>query len=177
MDEIILPAQQMPMRTGRLFLGDYLASSHEEKVTSLIERNVTYILSLGFEVSPFELFQHSVAQAYSFQGPAQACGCQGSAQAYSFHCYAWSIEDNPQVWRQMKSLLPDIVELLHSLLSSGHNVYVHCHAGISRSATVVIYYLMRYHGLSYSTARGLVQCYRPIICPNSGFAQALQELA
>lgn len=52
-------------------------------------------------------------------------------------------------------------------------VLVHCYAGISRSATVVIAYLMRYRGLSFDAAYALVKLKRPCINPNSGFVTQL----
>lgn len=48
------------------------------------------------------------------------------------------------------------------------NVLVHCYAGISRSATVVIAYLMKKRDIGHRQAMSLVSQYRPQINPNSG---------
>lgn len=53
-------------------------------------------------------------------------------------------------------------------------VLVHCLAGVSRSATVVIAYLMWKRGLSLYAARRHVAEVRPWIRPNSGFQRQLQ---
>lgn len=44
------------------------------------------------------------------------------------------------------------------------NVLVHCMAGVSRSATLVIAYLMRARGMSLETAFAVVKKRRPIVC-------------
>lgn len=41
-------------------------------------------------------------------------------------------------------LVPQAAEIIRESLNRGESVLVHCHAGAQRSATVVIYYLMRY---------------------------------
>ncbi|KAF2069722.1 hypothetical protein CYY_008963 [Polysphondylium violaceum] len=55
------------------------------------------------------------------------------------------------------------------------NVLVHCFAGISRSATVVVAYIMRKLKISLEDALGLVTDARPIVCPNEGFMKQLQK--
>uniref|UniRef100_A0A3B1J3B8 Dual specificity protein phosphatase n=1 Tax=Astyanax mexicanus TaxID=7994 RepID=A0A3B1J3B8_ASTMX len=54
-------------------------------------------------------------------------------------------------------------------------VLVHCARGISRSATLVLAYLMIYEGLTVSEAIKAVRCHRNIL-PNAGFLQQLREL-
>jgi protein-tyrosine phosphatase len=69
------------------------------------------------------------------------------------------------------------VELLDYLFSAGHTVLVHCMAGISRSATVVIAWLILYRGMCYDAAYAAVSAARPIIRPNDHFMQILQRLS
>lgn len=52
---------------------------------------------------------------------------------------------------------------------------VHCHAGVSRSSACVIAYLMQSKGLSFQAAFQFASLRRPIIFPNMGFQQQLQE--
>jgi hypothetical protein len=58
---------------------------------------------------------------------------------------------------------------IESHLSQGHNVYVHCMAGISRSSTIVLYWLMRKFQMNLLEALTFLKQQRPIIRPNDGF--------
>ncbi|XP_037320750.2 dual specificity protein phosphatase 19-like isoform X2 [Pungitius pungitius] len=53
-------------------------------------------------------------------------------------------------------------------------VLVHCNAGVSRSASVVIGYLMMREGLTFDEAYAQVKLARPSTRPNPGFHRQLQ---
>lgn len=53
-------------------------------------------------------------------------------------------------------------------------VLVHCYYGVSRSATVVIAYIMQKYTLSYSEAFEKVKAKRSIVFPNQGFVAQLK---
>lgn len=54
-------------------------------------------------------------------------------------------------------------------------VLVHCGAGLSRSVSVVIAYLCRYAGMSYSEALSLVKARRPGAAPADCFKLAIER--
>ncbi|ERL88977.1 hypothetical protein D910_06355 [Dendroctonus ponderosae] len=56
------------------------------------------------------------------------------------------------------------------------NVLVHCNAGISRSASVVIAYLIIKRNLLFDDAYALVKQARATVKPNDGFMKQLQHL-
>jgi hypothetical protein len=58
---------------------------------------------------------------------------------------------------------------LDEWLRAGNRVLVHCHAGISRSATAVVWYLVKYRGLSWDDAHALVRRGRQKARPNIRF--------
>ena len=66
-------------------------------------------------------------------------------------------------------------ELIHSEITKGRRVFIHCHAGISRSATLVIAYLMKYCRMSFNGAFSYVKSKRQRINPNPGFIKQLQD--
>lgn len=59
--------------------------------------------------------------------------------------------------------------------SKGGVVLVHCNAGVSRAAAIIIGFLMYSEGLSFAMAFSVVKNARPAICPNSGFVEQLQK--
>lgn len=67
----------------------------------------------------------------------------------------------------------DISELIDKELNNGNTVLVHCFAGISRSATIVIAYIMKKYRWTYSKAYIFVKTKRPIVDPNFGFVTQL----
>ena len=45
-----------------------------------------------------------------------------------------------------------MTDFIDSVIAENGKVLVHCYAGVSRSATTVIQYLMRTYGLSFANA-------------------------
>ena len=75
----------------------------------------------------------------------------------------------------------DTFDFIDSTLRSDANnhLLVHCNAGVSRSASIVIAYLMQKSTLgtsSYQAAYEHVKKCRPIICPNANFVKQLKAL-
>ena len=70
--------------------------------------------------------------------------------------------------------LYDRTELLLSGRKDGA-VFVHCNAGVSRAATVVIAYYMKTQRVDWRTAYQHVKTVRSCIRPNDGFMKQLKE--
>ncbi|NXU53198.1 DS13B phosphatase, partial [Turnix velox] len=62
-----------------------------------------------------------------------------------------------------------------ALNTSGGKVFVHCAMGISRSATLVLAFLMIHENMTLVDALKAVSAHRDI-CPNSGFLSQLRDL-
>ncbi|KAF5379079.1 hypothetical protein D9615_005973 [Tricholomella constricta] len=73
----------------------------------------------------------------------------------------------------LRHLLPS-VHFIGAELDKGRGVLVHCHAGISRSATVVAAYLMYSKNLDTGAALEMIRNVRPNIEPNQGFLRQLE---
>lgn len=74
-------------------------------------------------------------------------------------------------------ILADALLYIQTCRDKGHNILVHCNAGISRAPSVVILYLMKNQGMSFDSAFQLVKEARPHIQPNQGFLQQLKLMA
>jgi len=69
----------------------------------------------------------------------------------------------------IEEFFPEATEFIHSWLSREQKVLVHCRAGVSRSASVVLAYLVEYHKYSLHDAIFLARSHRPVVTPNLGF--------
>ncbi|XP_060517463.1 dual specificity protein phosphatase 18-like [Cylas formicarius] len=71
--------------------------------------------------------------------------------------------------------LDEAADLVHQVAISGGRTLVYCVAGVSRSASVCIAYMMKYHRMSLLEAYTYVKRVRPRIRPNCGFFKQLIE--
>jgi len=86
----------------------------------------------------------------------------------------YKIEDHSE--ENILIILPNIIDKIRELNNNGAKIFVHCFAGVSRSATVVLYYLMFYHKYSLETAFRFLRSKRMGIQPNPGFIKQLISL-
>ncbi|KAM6156193.1 dual specificity protein phosphatase 18 [Rhynchocyon petersi] len=66
-----------------------------------------------------------------------------------------------------------IADHIHSVEMRRGRTLLHCAAGVSRSATLCLAYLMKYHAMSLLDAHIWTKSCRPIIRPNNGFWEQL----
>jgi protein-tyrosine phosphatase len=78
-------------------------------------------------------------------------------------------DENILIW------FKEAFDFINEAINNKGKVYVHCAMGISRSASVVIGYLMYVNKLTYDDAFEFVYNKRKQICPNKGFVKQLQE--
>jgi Dual specificity phosphatase, catalytic domain len=98
----------------------------------------------------------------------------GREDPYQCKMHVWSaIEDAapaPSIeWLQRQ------VEFVDARRKAGDTVYVHCHAGISRSGMVVIAYEMYKNRWTRDEALKFVRSKRPVTRPNPAFWDRLRE--
>ena len=67
------------------------------------------------------------------------------------------------------------IEFIKTAKKEQKPILIHCMAGVSRSATVTIAYIMQQHKMSLKDAATFVFEKRPIIFPNVGFIKHLME--
>ncbi|XP_005047844.1 PREDICTED: serine/threonine/tyrosine-interacting protein isoform X1 [Ficedula albicollis] len=89
-----------------------------------------------------------------------------------FRYLVLDIADNPV--ENIIRFFPMTKEFIDGSLQSGGKVLVHGNAGISRSAALVIAYIMETFGVKYRDAFTYVQERRFCINPNAGFVHQLQ---
>lgn len=85
-----------------------------------------------------------------------------------------SIPDSPQA--PISNFFPTTNRFISKAIKSGGKVLVHCQAGISRSPTIVIAYLMQEYGQSSQSLLRYLQQKRSIVNPNWGFIDQLNRV-
>lgn len=83
-----------------------------------------------------------------------------------------SILDVPET--NILSYFPECFEFIEQAKLKDGVVLVHCNAGVSRAAAVVIGFLMSSEELAFTNALSLVKEARPSICLNPGFMEQLR---
>lgn len=78
--------------------------------------------------------------------------------------------DNNINWAEK---LADIIE---KRIKENKVVYVHCVQGMSRSASLILYYLITREHKTFKEAFDFVKSVRPVLCPTFGFMTGLCEL-
>jgi protein tyrosine phosphatase len=68
-----------------------------------------------------------------------------------------------------------VYEMIDEALKNNQNILVHCRAGISRSATIVISYIMKSQRMKMDDAFEFVKSKRSIISPNGDFFATLYK--
>eukprot|EP00483_Globobulimina_turgida_P000967 UN00969 len=83
------------------------------------------------------------------------------------------IEDSPE--SIILSQLGKCFNFMDKCMEENGKLFVHCHKGLSRSATVVIAYEMRKTKLDFETVHRQIKKRRPFIMPNIGFQAQMHE--
>lgn len=84
-----------------------------------------------------------------------------------------AVEDSHEV--NMLKYLPEAFRFIEEARVKNEKVLVHCHAGMSRSVTVILAYLMKYNHHTLDSAYDYVKQVKSNISPNFGFMGQLLE--
>eukprot|EP01016_Furgasonia_blochmanni_P009008 TRINITY_DN13727_c0_g1_i1.p1 TRINITY_DN13727_c0_g1~~TRINITY_DN13727_c0_g1_i1.p1 ORF type:complete len:163 (+),score=34.93 TRINITY_DN13727_c0_g1_i1:96-584(+) len=74
----------------------------------------------------------------------------------------------------MSQHFEECISFIKSALENG-NVLVHCAAGISRSASIIVAFLIKEKEMTTEEALAFVRTKREIACPNLGFMEQLRK--
>jgi len=124
----------------------YLGDSSHEE-KELLELGISYV----FNISPHNYREYQ--QIIEFQLP---------------------IHDS--LSQDITTVFPEILHEVKSILDAGKKIYVHCYAGVSRSSSLVILYIMIFYRKKFDEAFKYVRERRMCIQPNSSFVKQLKSL-
>ncbi|KAA0720172.1 Dual specificity protein phosphatase 10 [Triplophysa tibetana] len=77
--------------------------------------------------------------------------------------------------QNLQQYFEEVFEFIEEAHQCGRGVLVHCQAGVSRSATIVIAYLMKHTLMTMTDAYKYVRGRRPVVSPNLNFMGQLLE--
>ncbi|MCK9607825.1 MAG: dual specificity protein phosphatase family protein [Methylomonas sp.] len=103
---------------------------------------------------------------------ASECNYRTPDFSPDIHLYKFDIKDE---FISILDYLECIPAIIARRLTVG-NILIHCQAGISRSPTIVIAYLMIYHRMKLNDAYAYLLKLRPRVFPNPQFMRDLMEL-
>ena len=66
-------------------------------------------------------------------------------------------------------------KFIDDAIKNNGNVLVHCHAGVSRSSTILIAYIMKHKEMKIDKVLELIRSKREKVNPNNGFIKQLKE--
>lgn len=102
-------------------------------------------------------------------------GCSPLKETLGIEYHILDVVDDEAQAAKMQSVLDKAVDFMRRALDGKGIVLVHCAAGISRSTTVVLAFLMREKALSLREAFDVAYSARRVIWPNTGFMRLLAE--
>jgi dual specificity phosphatase 12 len=91
------------------------------------------------------------------------------------HCYTLDVADGASV--NLRKYFAKTNEIIGNSLKRGEAIYVHCRKGISRSATIVMAYLIYTFGWDPLELLHWIRTIRPCVNPNRGFWKQLKVYA
>lgn len=145
-DIVSRPGSNQVLRGGRLWIDNYGGASE----IKLRTRSITAVCALGGPEAGYEPVPEDVAYL--------------------------SIVVDDYHYVDIRAHFDAATDFIHSEMQKpGGRVLVHCAAGVSRSATICMAYLMRFHHLSFRAAYAVVLDARSIVDPNPGFITQLQQ--
>lgn len=131
---------------GFLFLGNMWHAQSEDVIRNL---GITHVVNASLDIE--NVFEHENVSYHSVK-----------------------VKDRPE--SDISQFFDSTFAFIEEAKRTSHGrVLVHCTQGISRSATLIIMYLMRAHHWSLVTAANFAIASRGVVYPNDGFLRALMQ--
>lgn len=137
-----------------------------------ISNIVDNLIFLGSQTCTDEntLIKHNIKHVISI-------GCNPLCE--DIRVFKYEIEDNGDnhnVKYFFNTVIPDTHRVINECIYNKEPILVHCLAGRSRSATVIITWLMIHKKMSYQEALLYVKERRPVVSPNITFVDYMKQL-
>jgi hypothetical protein len=136
--------------TKNIWLGNYVDSANQDFI---LRNNIKVIINCSKDL-PFYFTQTEIP--YRYRIPVNDDRMENSLRIMYLH-------------------LPKIVEIIKSHIARDENIYIHCHAGMQRSACVVSAYLMSEYCKTFPESVEYIKTHRSIaFTPFINFKKSLE---
>lgn len=132
--------------TKNIYIGDHNAASN---LNILINNKITHIINCAKEVENY--FKSEINYTNLNFHDSNEPVLKGAQVAYDKIDFI--LKENPKA-----------------------RILVHCHMGISRSSSVILYYLMKKYGYDYDKSFRALKNLRPMVQPNIYYEKQLRDL-
>jgi hypothetical protein len=106
--------------------------------------------------------------------------------AFADDCPEWWRTRHPGQYAELHAVDSLLVQILDwypefenwmrlFLRSTNGTVYVHCKAGVNRSAFLVLTFVCKHFAIDFNTLLAAVRLQRPIVCDNSAFMKQVKD--
>lgn len=146
-----------PDQIPAIILDDFLYLGSQDAVTleNVQKYNFSDILSVGIQAPDSDI--------------VYADGQNGTVRKHFIECL-----DMPNT--QLDVIIKQTNEIIEHVYKHNGRILIHCNAGVSRSASVCIAYLMLHRKMNFAAAFCLVKSKRECIRPNDGFLKQLKQI-
>ncbi|KDR19773.1 dual specificity protein phosphatase 14 isoform X2 [Zootermopsis nevadensis] len=170
-EETIIPKEKTILASENIQDGSIERAIREKSpLTSVCEVTECLLLSAAPAVSPGLLRELGVSCVVNAASELPDTPLPQDRQVAYFKV---GVEDRPNV--DLLSHMDFVADMIEEVRCADGKTLVHCVAGVSRSATLCLAYLMKHERMPLRKAFSYLRSRRPSIRPNSGFFSQLIE--
>lgn len=151
----------------------YCDDQHQSAIDNAIMNEIVPNLYLGNEIDAKDLEKLKQNNIYYILNVTKNIQFYCDHEINNFVCKRIAVDDMTN--QNLKQHFDEAIKFIDEGIDNNKKVLVHCQAGISRSPTIVIAYLMYKYNLSMNDAYSKVKDIRPIVAPNLIFMSQLMD--
>ncbi|GJJ68887.1 tyrosine-protein phosphatase MSG5 [Entomortierella parvispora] len=154
----------------------YLGAEHNAMDTTVLgQLGITGVLNVAVEIAQESAATGSTLSVKEIPSDSRRKDTSGDnpchwKQGIQYKSLAWSHHQ-----RNLLEEFPEAFEFIDRIRTEGGKVLVHCQLGVSRSASLVIAYVMQSRNMGLNEAYDFVKARSAVISPNMGLMYQLAE--
>jgi protein-tyrosine phosphatase len=148
----------------------YPKETYYQSLSDLLASQPSHIIDNIYVGNAFNAANYRLLKEYNIKTIVNATPSISNYFPDEFNYYNCKVVDLND------SSLGNYYKQFYEIVKDSDNVFVHCFAGKSRSAVLVLYYMMREYGWSLERSLEMLKVKRPCININTTFIEELKEM-